>query len=303
MRTVFAALLLALTFASPALADPEQVLTEAKAAWTAAQEKAKNATKWEKAYVQYLPYSEIESAEKAIDGELAKAPDHAGLKALKEEIAKGKADVIGEFEKVRDAYQVEEHSSSFEGDADELLASFRKKWGKDEKLLAIRIYNDWDLYKRNDAVDLPTKYIITFELAYPHDTDPDLVKVCYVSGFTEERLGVEKGPPIDSIRADGPSEAGMEYTGLGGLIVSSEWYLAKRSNVNVGLGMSGGGLGKILGILGGLMCCFVLVVGVGAGAFFALKKGKTPDPTAGGAPPPAVPPGTPPVSPPPPPTG
>lgn len=300
MRTVLVASLLTLALAGPTFADPEQVLTEAKACWAAAQQKAKKATEWEKAYVEYLPYAEIETAEKAIEAELAKSPDHAGLKALKEEIAKGKAAVIGEFEKVRDAYKVESHSESFEGDADELLASFRKKWGKDEKLLAIRIYGDWELYKRNEAVDLPTEYMITFELAYPHDTDPDLVKVAYVTGFTEERLDVQKGPPLDRILASGPSEVGSQYTGLRGLIISSEWYLAKRSNVNEGLGMSGGGLGKVVGILGGLMCCFVLVVGVGVGAFFALKKGKTPDPTAGGAPPPAVPPGTPPVSPPPP---
>lgn len=300
MRTPLAlTLALACALAAPArAAGPDDVVAECKALWNTAQQGAKKAVEWEKAYLEYRPHDTITAVLKTLDEALAASPDHAGLKALKEEISGKRAEVEGMFDKVLDAYKLEEHSEKFSGDQDELLESFRKEWGKDEELLALRIYSDWDEYKRNDLLGLPSKYVIFFEMAYPWEKDPDLVKICYVTGYTAERSGVEPKPPIDKIIPASKGDLGSEYTGLGGLIVGSGWYLAKRGHVNKGLGLGGGGFGTVLKVLGGLFCCFVLVAGVGGGAFFALKKSKAAPEAPGAAPgaPPAPPaPGAPPA--------
>lgn len=190
--------------------------------------------------------------------------------------------------------------SQWTGDnpAEACLTFFKKAWN-DERLLAVRVYEPWWSYKRVSGTT--TQWAVRFELAYPYEEDSSLVKLTNVTCFTaDERLGIAKKPPfLEYCPRDKSGVGEVWYAGDGG-IIADPWYLMKKDKLNEALardlaqaeaagkseelkgllsesvGKSGGGSLKMaLGIILGMGCCFIFVLGAGIGGFVIYKRTQT----------------------------
>jgi hypothetical protein len=304
VRHSFLVLLLALAFVVPAAAQsPQDVINSAKSELRSIESDLATAKRLERAYIQYDPRPRLDALTKKIDEALAANPGpeaQGALGEVKEEIAGKRDGLVSQFMDVVDLAKYEEHSPKFVGDVDDAIEAFHKRWGKDEKLRAVRIEDEWEIYDTN-PIGEPIENILSFELAYDHDTDPDLMKLCWVSAITPEIRNSPQSGPFARTLPDDPADVGQEVISGGGRIRSSNFYLARRSNVNVGMGM-GGGFGFFKIILG-LACCFLFLAMAGGGAFLALKAQKKNAEVAGAAPAAGAPPGAAPGAPPMPPAG